>query len=289
VQQSLAKKMKRVCNSTHRGRVREACGLLLRGAPGTRVTVTAHGADGKTWRVTLNREANREFWHEPTISSRQLSDGIGYIRIVRWAGGHDLVEEFDRILETFERTRGIVIDVRSNGGGNGELADLVNGRLTDRPVVSSIDFWRKAGSDQYYRAIGWVQPRGPWNYKGRVAVLMDEASMSSCEHFVSGVEAMGNVLLVGTPTNGAGGGPTNVQLPDSTRVAISRALGLRANGIVFEGHGIPPHVFSAPTLENLREDRDVALEIAEAWILSDEGLPPRTQPLPGIVDDSVGQ
>ena len=63
----------------------------------------------------------------------------------------------------------------------------------------------------------------------------------------------------------------------------------RANGIVFEGHGIPPHVFSAPTLENLREDRDVALEIAEAWILSDEGLPPRTQPLPGIVDDSVGQ
>jgi C-terminal processing protease CtpA/Prc len=99
---------------------------------------------------------------------------------------------------------------------------------------------------------------------------------------------MGNVLLVGTPTNGAGGGPTNVQLPDSTRVAISRALGLRANGIVFEGHGIPPHVLSAPTLENLREDRDVALEIAEAWILSDEGLPPRTQPLPGIVDDSGG-
>ncbi len=273
-EQCLAEKMKRVCNSTTRGRVREACRELLRGTPGSKVTVRTQGSDGKVRSVTLRREANREFWHESTISSRRLSDSVGYIRIVRWAGGQGLVDEFDRILETFKRTEGIVIDVRGNGGGNGELADQVNGRLTDKPVVSSIDFWRKAGSDQYHKGIGWVRPRGPWSYKGRIAVLIDEASMSACEHFVSGVEAMGKVLLVGSPTNGAGGGPTNVQLPDGTRVAISRALGLRVNGVVFEGRGIPPHVFAAPTLEDLRAGRDAALETAKAWILSDKSIPP---------------
>jgi len=284
VQECLAAELKRVCNSTERGRVREACGQLLRGMSGTNVTLSVQGADGNLRRVTLRRESMPEFWREPAISSRELGQSIGYIRIARWTGDsrrQNLVADFDRALEQFKSATGLVIDVRGNGGGNDQFADLVNGRLTDRPVVSSIDFWRKAGSDTYERSVGWVRPRGPWTYKGRVAVLIDEASMSACEHFVSGVEAMGNVLLVGTPTNGAGGGPTAVSLPDGTRIAISRALGLRANGVVFEGHGIPPHIFSTPTLADLRAGRDAALEIAKKWILSGEEVPSRNQPLPG--------
>ncbi len=108
--------------------------------------------------------------------------------------------------------------------------------------------------------------------------------MSACEHFVSGIEAMGRVLLVGLPTNGAGGGPTVIELPDGTRVAISRALGLRANGVVFEGRGIPPHIYSSPTLSDLREHRDAALEIAKEWIGSGKEPPPRSQPLCQSVD-----
>lgn len=275
VQQCLMEQMKRVCNSTERGRVREACGQLLCGTPGTTVTVTAQGPAGKARRITLRRESNPEFWHEPTISWREPSDSIGYIRISRWTGDN-ITEEFDKALETFKNTRGIIIDVRGNGGGNDRLADLVNGRLTDKPVVSSIDFWRKAGSDTYDRSIGWVRPRGPWTYKGRVAVLIDEGSMSACEHFVSGIEAMGHILLVGAPTNGAGGGPTTVRLPDGTTVRISRALGLRANGVVFEGHGIPPHIFSTPTIDDLRNRRDAALDIAKEWILSGRNIPSRS-------------
>lgn len=288
VEECLAEKMKRVCNSTERGRVREACGLLLRGTPGTGVTIIAQGADGETRSVVLRRLANPEFWREPVISFRALDDDLGYIRISRWTG-ENIPQTFDRALERFKITKGIVIDVRGNGGGNDELADLVNGRLTEKPVLSSIDFWRKAGSDIYNRSIGWVRPRGPWTYKGRVAVLIDEGSMSACEHFVSGVEAMGNVLLVGAPTNGAGGGPTTVNLPDGTRVRISRALGLRANGVVFEGHGIPPHIFSTPTLDDLREGRDAGLETAKEWIVSGKDIPSRSQPLPGRADDSSAQ
>lgn len=279
VEACLAEHRKRVCNSTERGRVREACGQLLRGAPNTTVTVTALGADGTTRRVALRRGSSREFWREPTISSRPLNDAVGYIRIARWSDS-SIPDTFDRALDTFRKTKGIIIDVRGNGGGNDQLADQVNGRLIEKPVISSIDFWRTAGTDEYRKGIGWVRPRGPWTYKGRVAVLIDEASMSACEHFVSGVEAMGNVLLVGAPTNGAGGGPTTVRLPDGTRVAISRALGLRVNGVVFEGHGIPPHIFSTPTLDDLRKGRDAALEIAKEWILSDKDVPARSQSLP---------
>jgi carboxyl-terminal processing protease len=283
VAECLTEQMRRVCNSTERGRVREACGQLLRGPPETVVNVSVQGTNGAVRRVTLHRQSKPDFWREPAISTRELRNSIGYIRISRWTDD-TIPEQFDQALERFKDAQGIIIDVRGNGGGNDHLADVVNGRLITKPVVSSIDFWRKTGTDQYDRTIGWVQPRGPWTYQGRVAVLIDDASMSACEHFVSGIEAMGRVLLVGLPTNGAGGGPTIVNLPDGTRVAISRALGLRANGVVFEGHGIPPHIYSGPTLKDLREGRDAALEIAQDWIVSGKDLPPRTQPLSGCME-----
>ncbi|MPN10828.1 hypothetical protein SDC9_158125 [bioreactor metagenome] len=110
-------------------------------------------------------------------------------------------------------------------------------------------------------------------------MLIDEGCASACEHFVSGIEAMGHVLLVGLPTNGAGGGPTRVTLGDGTQVMISRALGIRANGVVFEGLGIPPHIYLAPTLDDLRNGRDPVLERAKEWVLSNQPIPARIQPL----------
>jgi len=240
--------------------------------------VTVHNEDGQERQLSLARDSDSDFNTEPVISSHFVDAKVGYIRISRWTGSN-LISEFDRILEEFKTTKGIIIDVRGNGGGNDQLADLVNGRFVKKPVVSSIDFWRESGSDTYQKSIGWVKPRGPWRYEGRVAALIDEGSMSACEHFVSGLEAMGSVLLVGTPTNGAGGGPTSVTLPDGSRVRISRALGIRANGIVFEGHGIPPHVEITPTIEDLRNGRDPALAIAREWIVSGSNVPARSQPL----------
>lgn len=274
-----------VCNSTELGRFREACGRLLRGSPGTTVTVDVERGN-EMKRAVLRREAAPGFWREPAVAWRELEKTVGYIRIAHW-GDSRIPEEFDRALEAFKQLPGLIIDVRGNGGGNDKLADVVNGRLIKEPVVSSIDFWRKAGTDQYSRTIGWVEPRGPWTFEGRVAVLIDEACASACEHFVSGIEAMGRVLLVGQPTNGAGGGPTSVNLPDGTQVAISRALGIRANGVVFEGHGIPPHVYAPLKLEDLRSGRDLAMEIAREWIASAKDVPSRIQPLPSWDAESL--
>jgi carboxyl-terminal processing protease len=278
VAECLALHMKRICSSTDRGRVRGACGQLLAGPPGTKVIFQVERSDRTTQQITLQRHA-KAFRNEPVVSSKRLTDSLGYIRISRW-GGPNLVGQFDQALEEFKDTKGLIIDVRGNGGGSDELADQVNGRFLEKIAVSSIDFWREAGTNQFDKTIGRVQPRGPWTYRGRVAVLIDEGCASACEHFVSGMEAIGRVLLVGTPTNGAGGGPTVVTLSDGTKLAISRALGLRANGVVFEGHGIPPHIVSTPSIQDLRDGRDADLELSKAWLSSGQPLPARSQTLP---------
>ena len=278
-EECLEAELKYICNSTARGRMREACEKLLRGLPGTTVSITVAAANGKPRRVQLKRESDPQFWDEPTIAWHKLAQSVCYIRISRWGGGK-LISDFDRALEEFSACAGLVIDVRGNGGGSDQLADAVNGRLTEKPVVSSIDFWREPGTDQYHRTIGWVQPRAPWIYRGRVAVLIDEGCASACEHFVSGIEATRRILLAGTPTDGAGGGPTSVTLCDGTQVRISRALGIRSNGVVFEGHGIPPHLEVMPTLHDVRTGTDRTLELAAEWLLSNRPLPPHSQELP---------
>jgi hypothetical protein len=275
VDECLAQQIKRVCNSTERGRCARRVASYSAGRQDDRDR-SAEDANGLVgvwyYAVTPSRilARSRDFCAPIRRLSRLHS-------IARWTDG-TIPEQFDQALKHLSRP-GVSSLMSGAIRGNDQLADVVNGRLITNPVVSSIDFWRKTGTDQYDRTIGWVQPRGPWTYQGRVAVLIDEASMSACEHFVSGIEAMGRVLLVGMPTNGAGGGPTVIKLPDGTRVAISRALGLRANGVVFEGHGIPPHIYSAPTLNDLRKGRDPAMDAAKEWIGSGKDLPARIQPL----------
>ena len=107
---------------------------------------------------------------------------------------------------------GIIIDVRGNGGGQDNLASQVVGRFIKTPVIASISFHRVVPGLTYERTVDMTQPRGPWRYEGRVAVLTDEGCMSACEHFVSGMAEAG-ALLCGTPTSGACGWIRSVDLP----------------------------------------------------------------------------
>jgi C-terminal processing protease CtpA/Prc len=103
--------------------------------------------------------------------------------------------------------------VRNNRGGSDDLADLVTGRFLHAPIVSSISFHREAGTNRYEKTIEIAQPRGPWRYAGRVAVLTNEDCASACEHFVSGIRASGEAILVGRPTTGACGWRKPIPLP----------------------------------------------------------------------------
>jgi len=73
----IAKEMKQVCNSTERGRLREACSRLLAGRPGSSVTVTVEDANKTRREVKLRRQGKPTFRNEPAISSRKLEQQIG--------------------------------------------------------------------------------------------------------------------------------------------------------------------------------------------------------------------
>jgi C-terminal processing protease CtpA/Prc len=191
------------------------------------------------------------------------------------------MSKFDELLAQARQKSGLIIDVRGNGGGEDDLANKITGRFLERPVISSISFHRQVPSLNFERTVDRTNPRGPWRYEGRVALLTDEGCMSACEHFVSGMLEAG-ALTCGTPTSGACGWIRPVPLPGGARINVSQTFPLHTGGIPSPELGIAPHIWAPRNLADLRTGKDTALFAALAWVKSAEPLPSRLQPMTPI-------
>ena len=71
----------------------------------------------------------------------RTGDGIGYINIYRLSDA-GLPEAFDDVLGQMADTKGLIIDLRFNGGGSEPLGCEIAGRFLDRTRVYSLSQFR---------------------------------------------------------------------------------------------------------------------------------------------------
>lgn len=136
------------------------------------------------------------------VSHRRLDGALGYIRIPTF-GEARIVGEFDAALAELRDTRGLVIDVRSNGGGDTAVGRPIMGRFVSerRPYAT---MRRREGAGLSAPWAEWVEPRGPFRYAAPVVVLIDRWSASMAEGFPMGMRAVAHARLVGTQMMGLG-------------------------------------------------------------------------------------
>jgi len=262
--------------STPEALARSAVDRMLSAPRGQEVTLGIQRKDGlQEIRLTASGFPG----DEPTVAHRALDSRTGYFRIPRWYGrdGEDLAALFDTALEGYRSFPYLVIDVRGNGGGSDGLADQVTGRFLARKIIASISFHRETPTLNFRRTVEWCEPRGPWRYEGRVAVLSDEGSASACEHFVSGMLGAG-ACLVGMPTTGACGFIRRIDLPGGSTLYCSRTFPLHG-GTPSPLHGLEPHFRAPLTRRDLASGKDAALARALQWLRSGDPLPVRRQPV----------
>jgi len=249
--------------ATPYAKTRSTCRDMLAGEPESQVKLKLRNAQGEAYEVTLERGAPgpaRE--RESVLSSRLIDENTGYIRIQSWGGFS--AEEFDAKLEPLRERPYLILDVRDNGGGADELAAQVIGRFISKKVLCSVSFQRQAGTNTYEKLIHMAEPRGPWCYEGKVAVLTNAGCASACEHFVSGMFEAG-ALLVGTPTSGACGWSKGIDLPAGVKLRCSLTFPLHGK-VPSPLNGMPPHHLVMSTIEDIRADRDTVLEEAIALL-----------------------
>lgn len=213
----------------------------------------------------LKRIIPRWRQHSERVSTGRFDDGIGYMMINSWSVEKpETLKPAFNALKDFSDCRGLIIDVRPNGGGGEGLAQQFAGCFVDERAVYAKHVYRKANSPE-----GWGQIQQRMlepnkdrpKYRGRIAVLMGRVNMSSCEAFLLMMKQVPNCKLVGDRSYGSSGNPKPVDLGNGVTVWLPSWKALGPDGACFEGKGINPHLLVRTSKSQFRK-RDQVLEAA---------------------------
>lgn len=88
-------------------------------------------------------------------------------------------------------------------------------------------------------------------YTNRVIVLMDAGCFSATDNFLGALQGLPRVTLLGTPSGGGSGRMTSYLLPNARLpLTVCQMASFRANGDLFDGHGVAPDVLLEPRPED---------------------------------------
>src|SRR5262245_42495957 len=204
-----------------------------------------------------------------------LGQDIGYLRLRSFSGYHSngyeagldaLEAALDTIFTGADKWKGMVIDVRINGGGADPYGLTIASRLATKPYVAYTKEARLDPADQAKWTPGQdsrVVPSTRPGFKGKVVLLTGVLSISAAETFTQALmHRTPKVTRVGENTQGVFSDVLVRSLPNGWRFGLPNERFV-TDGKTWDGPGIPPDV-EVPVFakKDLDAGKDVALERA---------------------------
>jgi len=248
----------------------------LSGEPGTSLKVELEDGSGKTVHkeIVLGNPLGKEvvFGNMPALylqyESRKIGEHVGYITFSAFLDPATTMQTFGRDIESFRGTKGLIIDLRGNPGGLGGMAMGMGGWLV---TEADLSLGTMITRDTELKFV--LNPR-PEPYSGKVAVLIDGASLSTSEILAAGLRDVGRARLFGTQSGGAALPSMFERLPNGDGFQYAFGNYVSASGAVLEGNGVEPDVEVRPTRADLLAGKDALIDAAVAWIVQDDASPP---------------
>jgi hypothetical protein len=200
----------------------------------------------------------------------KISGDLGYLYIGPNLTGDAGVwgQAIDMIIDSLQGMKGIIVDIRNNGGGNDALGNIVAGRFADQQRVFSYVRWRNGPlhSDfTDYQALT-IQPQGFRQFLKPVALLTNRRCLSSAEETILMFKALPNVKVIGDTTGGGSGNPITLTLPNKWSYRVPRWIEYTAQKAIYEGTGLPPDIPLWITPADSIAGRDAILERAIQYL-----------------------
>ena len=196
------------------------------------------------------------------ISYRVLDDNIGYIRCESFLspiGEGNL----DDALAYLALCRGLIVDIRNNGGGELTTAERLAGRFVhEKTLVGYMQHKTGTGHNDFSSMEPqYLEPSSNVRWHKPVCVLTNRSVYSAANAFAVWMHALPGVKIVGDHTGGGSGMPLNSSLPNGWLVRFSACPMYDANKQQTE-FGIAPDVPAALTDEATAQGIDVIIETA---------------------------
>lgn len=198
----------------------------LRGELGSRVKVTFE-RDGEIKTAKLVRGTIED----PSVGATVIDKKYGYILISSFDKGTE--KQFEEALNKMENKnlKGVIIDLRGNGGGVAEaginIADML---LPEAVITKTVD---KNGKEQVYNSDGECT-------KMKYVVLVNGDSASTSEILAGAIKDNNGGALVGTKTFGKGIIQTMEILKDQSSIKLTTMEYLSPKGKHIHNKGITP-------------------------------------------------
>ncbi|GHF41214.1 peptidase [Streptomyces mashuensis] len=240
-----------------------------------KAVTAASGVPAEKWRRWGGEHA--------AVAYARLPDGTGLLRVTGFQNFTGRGFDADRALldgaldEVFgplaAGRRGLVLDLRVNGGGSDRLALHVAGRLTDRPYVAYLKHARNDPADprRFTRAepVRVTPHHGPV-HTGPLAVLTGPLTVSAGETLTQALTGRPYpTARIGENTYGIFSDTLDRVLPNGWTFTLPNEEYLSAadGRTTYDGTGVPP-TDRRPVFRpaDLAQGRDPALTAARRWL-----------------------
>jgi carboxyl-terminal processing protease len=208
---------------------------MMRGPKGSKVVVTIMR---EGFKKPIDFEIMRDEIPIQSVKYIQLKPGYGYVRISNFTG--TTTQEFDKALEKIEGSeaplKGLVLDLRNNGGGLLNQAITISDVFLDKGQIVSMKGRDKKNTKIFNATPSPVQRAYP------MVVLINGGSASASEIVAGALQDHKRALVLGTTSFGKGSVQTVENLRDGSGLKLTIARYYTPNGRSIQAKGIEPDI-----------------------------------------------
>ena len=228
--------------------LREAVNMM-RGPKGTSVKVTILREGVKD---PLEFELVRDVIPIQSVKSIILEPGYGYIRLSNFTG--TTTAEMEKALRKMEKAkdplRGLVLDLRNNGGGLLNQSLKVADLFLDEGKILSIKGRNPKNTKEFDASVSPVKRNYP------LVVLINGGSASASEIVAGALQDHKRAVIVGTTSFGKGSVQTVESLRDGSGLKLTIARYYTPSGRSIQAKGIQPDIYLKHRVLNPEETRE---------------------------------
>ena len=280
---------------------------LLKGEKGTEVNIAYVTPTHETKEIALvrNSKDRHEQWvrsnnEKQRFSFKWLENGIAYMALNTFADP-GIINDFKEKLPELYKSRGIIIDLRTNGGGNSDIGYEILKYFTDKPILTfsyktrenravykAWGRWTSELSDEdikniseerkeylnHYNNTAFYKCNPDTVYPGTIKkivvpfVVLTGNTGSAAEDFLVACDSIEKAVFVGKTTAGCTGTPYFFDLPGGGFATVTTTIQMYPDGRK-QRNGIKPDIEVYPTIQDIIENKDSVLEKG-IEILNDE-------------------
>lgn len=249
---------------------RDQISQLLRGTKGSSLSLVVL-REGKL----IDKMLVREEIKQPNVSySGMIADQVGYIKLDKFLenSGKEVATALERINK--DKPKGIILDLRNNGGGIVQEAIKIVNLFTSKDVLIAVQKGRNPE-----KTIKYVTQNQPISLQVPLIVLVNGSSASASEIVAGALQDLDRAIIIGQRSYGKGLVQQTFNLPYNSLVKITvakyytpsgrciqaldyahknkngaaekfadslmKAFTTKAGRIVYDGNGVYPDVFIA--------------------------------------------